>query len=81
MKRIDITEQWETLSANPGGLHAFVLDQYGADRSEQAPWPHAALYKGDRRLGLVDTYGYPRIVEEDGRIFMELADLEEGGTA
>jgi hypothetical protein len=76
MIRIDISEQWDTLRADPSAFQRYVLDVYGADRIEMAMFPYAAVLSADgQRLGLVNTYGYPRVTIEDGRTWLELSDL------
>jgi len=76
MIRLDITEQWDVLRADPAALQRHILDIYGADRAEMAPFPYTALLGADgQRLGLVNTYGYPRITVEADRVWLELSDL------
>lgn len=76
MSRIDITAEWAELCGNPAELQRYVLDYYGAERIERAPFPNAVLYARDGKLlGFIKTYGYPRITTEGDRVYIDLAPL------
>jgi hypothetical protein len=76
MIRLDITGNWDELRADPATLQRYILAVYGADRFEMAPFPYTALLSADgQRLGLINTYGYPRVTTEGDRVWLELSDL------
>jgi hypothetical protein len=76
MIRIDISEQWDALRTDPAAFQRYVLEVYGADRIEMAMFPYAAALSADgQQLGLINTYGYPRVTVEDGHTWLELSDL------
>lgn len=72
----DITEDWPRISADTDAWRAFLLQLYGAAGMEMASFPYAALTRADgSRLGLVITYGLPRITQRSGRVILETSDL------
>ena len=76
MIRVDITGNWGALRTDPNALQRYVLAVYGADRAEMAMFPYAALLSADgQQLGLINTYGYPRVTVEADRVFLDLSDL------
>jgi hypothetical protein len=76
MIRVDITDRWPELSSDPAAFQRAVLDVYGAERAEMAPFPLMALYaQSGQLLGFAKTYGYPRVTVEGERVLLELSDL------
>lgn len=76
MIRIDITDHWERLRGDLAEVQRYILNFYGADRIGMHAFPDSALYdRAGNFMGLVQTYGYPRVTVEGERVYLELADL------